>query len=178
MNGMNAFYTHQQYLIRELRMLNYSRPVKCLEFGAGDGSASVFRGFLMDNPNLYVDAFDTSLDWSDQMTRDYSHPNYRFFYIADGFGFLNTEYFKEVYDIVFVDQSPFDARIQTIDALAEKTKVFILHDYDYFNKGVTENIFSVGSDSFFAKYAKDFTLEPHCMILPPTLIMRNNKILE
>ena len=177
MNGMNAFYTHQQYLIRELRRLDYSKVVRCLEFGAGDGSASVFRGFMIDNPNLSVWAFDTSQDWKDQMTRDYSHPNYEISLVLDwDVVYSNVFLAHQPYDLVFIDQSPFEARVKTIDALKDITRVFVLHDYDYFNKGITENIFSVSGDSFFAKYAEKFILEPHYMILPPTLIMRNKNL--
>ena len=177
MNGMNAFYTHQQYLIRELRKLDYNKPCRCLELGAGDGSASVFRGFLIDNPNLDVRAFDTNEDWRDQMIRDYSHQNYHI-------SFLNTwdeildilSLGRDPWDIVFVDQEPWRARIESIDTLAHLARVIILHDYDYFNKGVCENIFSVGEESFFAQYLDNFELEAQCMILPPTLIMRNKNL--
>ena len=181
MNGMNAFYTHQQYLIKELRKLDYSQDRLCLELGSGDGSASVFRGFLIDNPHLYVWALDASEDWRDQIKRDYHHPNYEITLVRDwgialDEGILNGMASKSPFDLVFIDQSPFDARIMSIDILGKYSKVIVLHDYDYFNKGVCENIFSVGEDSFFAKYANDFILEPHCMILPPTLIMRNKNL--
>ncbi len=175
MNGMNAFYTHQQYLIAELRKLDYSEPRLCLEFGAGDGSASVFRGFLIDNPNLFVWAYETSQDWADQMMRDYSHPRYSFTKLDNWAQYVRISYEGNI-DLVFVDQEPWDARIAIIDAVKSYAKVIVLHDYDYFNKGVCENIFSVGEESFFAQYMEDFTLEAHCMILPPTLIMRNKNL--
>ena len=177
MNGMNAFYTHQQYLIKELRKLDYSKPCRCLELGAGDGSASVFRGFLIDNPNLAVWAFDTNQDWKDQMTRDYHHPHYEIT-LLKSWDALDSNVFlaHQPYDILFIDQEPWDARIHAINRLAHLSKVIILHDYDYFNKGVCENIFSVGEDSFFGQYLDNFELEAHCMILPPTLIMRNKNL--
>jgi len=174
---MNAFYTHQQYLIQELRKLDYSGPRLCLELGAGDGSASVFRGFLLDNPNLSVLSLDTSQDWRDQMMRDYNHPNYQM-NLVDSWDAIWSNAFQThtPYDIVFIDQTPFDARISSLEALKRIARIIILHDYDYFNKGICENIFSVGGDSFFKKYLIDFTLEPQVMILPPTLIMRNKNL--
>ena len=42
--------------------------------------------------------------------------------------------FSKKYDLVFVDQAPWSARIDTIDFLTDKnTSVFILHDYDQYN---------------------------------------------
>jgi len=33
---MNAYYTHQQYLIEYLDKMDYSKEILCLEFGTGD----------------------------------------------------------------------------------------------------------------------------------------------
>jgi len=48
------------------------------------------------------------------------------------------------------------------------------NDYDYFNKGIIEDIFSVDKGSFlYEKFSNDFILEGKHEILPPTLILKN-----
>jgi hypothetical protein len=60
-----------------------------------------------------------------------------------------------------------------IDAVRKTAKVIILHDYDWFNKGVTEDIYSTKKGSFYhTKYGKEFKFEGYHEIYPGTLIMR------
>jgi hypothetical protein len=87
---------------------------------------------------------------------------------------------EEEYDLVFVDQSPWWARIDSINLLKDKTKIFILHDYDYFNKSDNEWVKESPNDIYVndetswlgQTYSKEFLLENNYEILPPTLIMR------
>lgn len=73
--------------------------------------------------------------------------------------------------MIFIDQSPWESRIKTLDLLINKSNITILHDYDYYNKGLIENIFDVGDDSFFGKYlSKNISSEGFSDELPPTLI--------
>lgn len=50
------------------------------------------------------------------------------------------------------------------------SSTIILHDYDYYNKELIENIYSVGEHSFFDKYHNSFNLESFYETLPPTMI--------
>jgi hypothetical protein len=173
---MNPYYTHQKYLTKELERLDYSNPVIALEFGVGDGSSSVFKSFAKRFPNLWVEAYETELVWVRDMATKYTVDNYRFHHVDTWDGFLDTHLFDKVYDLVFVDQSPWEARIKTIDTLKNKTKVFVLHDYDYYNKGVINDLYCVASGSFFGdRYGDDFILQGNNEY-PGTLIMRNKRI--
>lgn len=169
---MNPFYTHQKYLTEELNRLDYSKPVIVLEFGTGDGSASILQSFAHRYPNLRIESFETDLSWLQSTYSKYCTDNYHFNHVDSWESYLKESMFEEVYDLVFVDQSPWEARIQTINTLKDKTKVFIVHDYDYYNKGVMDDLYCVSEGSFFGdKYSKEFILQGNNEY-PGTLIMR------
>jgi hypothetical protein len=167
---MNPYYTHQKYLTEELNKMDYNNPVIVLEFGTGDGSASIFQSFAKRYPNLRIDSYETDFEWLRSTFEKYNVSNYNFYHMDT---WDNFPEFNEIYSLVFVDQSPWDARIETIERLKGQTKIFILHDYDYFNKGVIEDINSVSEGSFYmTKWGKEFILEGNCELYPGTLIMR------
>lgn len=171
---MNAYYTHQKYLTEELNKIDYSKPVIALEFGTGDGSASIFHKFANEYPNLRVESFDDSQSWHSDMKRKYYHPNYNFIYAKSWDElFLEGDLLLYDYDLVFVDAGPdFDARIKIINYIKSKAKVIVLHDYDFYNKGVMEDHYFVGEGSFFGeRYSKEFILQGNNEY-PGTLIMR------
>jgi hypothetical protein len=64
--------------------------------------------------------------------------------------------------------------------LKDKTKIFIVHDYDYFNKSDNEwvkispnDIYINDETSWLGQmYSSEFLMEDNYEILPPTLIMR------
>ena len=171
---MNPYYTHQKYLTEELNKLDYSKPVIVLEFGTGDGSASILQSFARKYPNLRIESYEDNYNWYQNMKLKYYHPNYNFNYTESWDGlFLKGDILCFDYDLVFVDSSPWDSRIMAIEAIRDRAKVIILHDYDYYNKGVIDDIKSISEGSFYhTKYANDFTLEGKTEFYPETLIMR------
>lgn len=171
---MNPYYTHRRVLVDELSKLNYDHPVHCLEFGVGRGSSPIFRRFLMDNKNMIVDAYDNDEKWFVNMSREYAAPNYRFHYISSWDDLFSSDICRGTYDLVFVDQAPWVARTQTIDVLRNCVKVFVLHDYCYYNTGVVDDVFRVDEGSFFhVNFASDFILDAKRELYPPTLVLRN-----
>ena len=137
---MNPYHTHQKYLIEELDRLDYSKPVIVLEFGTGDGSASILQSFARRYPNLRIDSYENDLNWFCKTSGKYPADNYHFHQVESWDSFFDKAVFNESYDLVFVDSSPWDVRIQAIEAVKDRAIVIILHDYDWFNKGVIEDI--------------------------------------
>jgi hypothetical protein len=177
-NKNDAHYTHEKYTSNELSQLGDNSFV--LELGVGNGSSPLMYEFCKKNPNVTVLAFETDRSWFNQMFDKYGDlPNYVFNLIGD-WADLSNHIDMEECDLVFVDQSPWEARISCIDLLKDKTKTFILHDYDYFNKidsGFTteecENIYINNETSWLGKkYLEEFFLEDNYDSLPPTLVMR------
>lgn len=175
---MNAYYTHQETLIKILDSLDYSKPVHCLEFGSGDGSSSIFHSYAQSKENFVVDCYEHDASWLESMKSKYQLPNYTF-NVVD-WGTITYDNLKEKhYDLIFVDQGDWDARIETIDNLQDNAEYIILHDYCYYNgfgAGMipSENMDynSVGENSFFHKYSEKFDLISEVKLFPPTLVMK------
>jgi hypothetical protein len=171
----SGFYTHRPFLKNELSKIDYSEPVLCMEFGTGPGSAEVFKQFTNTNQNLTVIAFETDKTWYKQMKDTYETDRYKFIFV-DNWDKLLTGFDVKSYGfneckLAFVDQHPWEARINTMDTLQDVTNCFVLHDYDYYNKGLIQDIFKVDSHSFFKKYLNKFNLVGNHKVLPPTLVM-------
>tara|TARA_Y100000004_G_C8805500_1_gene365306 strand:+ start:121 stop:672 length:552 start_codon:yes stop_codon:yes gene_type:complete len=173
-----AYCTHQKYTSEELDKLGDNAVV--LELGVGNGSSPLMYEFCKNNPNCIVQSFETDASWFEQMFDKYGDlPNY-VFNLIETWDDLKDHVTEEKYDFTFVDQSPWMARIESIDLLKEKCDLFILHDYDFFNKSDNpwvkspcDNIYVSDDTSWLGqKYLGDFNLEDNYEILPPTLIMR------
>lgn len=191
---MNPFYTHRPHLINTLNSFDYSKPVRCLEFGTGDGSAEVFKDFTSKYSNLHVEVFETDRGWLDNMTEKYQAANYKFNFVDNWADVLKT-LVTGVYDLAFVDSGTWDSRIEIIDAMKDNCRYIILHDYDYYNvshynapllpldvlydklKELGIDISSCDETSFFAKYLNDFNLTSYADVKPPTLVFENKKLL-
>jgi len=174
----DAYCTHQKYTNKELDNLKSNSFV--LELGVGNGSSPLMYDFCKNNPDSMVFSFETDSTWFKQMFEKYGDlPNYIFNLIED-WEDLKNHLNEEEYGLVFVDQSPWWARIDAINLLKDKTKIFILHDYDYFNKSDNKWVKQSPNDIYVndetswlgQTYSEEFLLEDNYEILPPTLIMR------
>lgn len=167
---MNPFYTHRPYLIEELEKLKDKPNVKIIEFGVGEGSSLIFNEYAKKYSNLQIEAYETDKEWMDSMEIKYKLENYNFHFINDWNSLLVPENFQDQYDLVFIDQAPWEARIASLNLIKEKSQVIILHDYDYYNHTITNHIYDVGENTFFEKYNDTFNLINHHQTLPPTLV--------
>ncbi len=166
---MSDFYTHRPFLIRELEKLKCKNSVKILELGTGDGSSLILNEFAKSCDNFIIQAYETDYAWFSNMMEKYATDNYHFNHIDNWNSFLARD-FEEYYDLIFIDQSPWEARMQSFEKFKNSVGVIILHDYDYFNKGAIQDIYSVDETSVFGKYREFFELENNFEVLPPTLV--------
>lgn len=181
---MNPYYTHQQSLINTLNLFDNSKKINILEFGVGEGSSSILNDYAKKNSKIKIQSFEHDLNWLIDMKNKYSLSNYTFNHV-DWNSFDYAELKKYEYDIIFIDQGSWEARITTIDELKNNSKYIILHDYCYYNgfRGAEiserdkEWAFSVKENTFFYnKYFNDFELLTQMELFPPTLIMKNKKL--
>lgn len=179
---MNAYYTHQETLIKLLNSFDYSNQINCLEFGSGDGSSSIFFNFATFHKNLNIQSFEHDSNWVNDMKSKYELENYSFNTVNwNNFDYNTLK--SKIYDLIFVDQGDWDSRITTIDEMKNYTKYIILHDYCYYNgfgPGMipsSDMVYnSTGENSFFYKYSEDFDLMCETDLFPPTLIFKNKKL--
>jgi hypothetical protein len=177
----NGWYSHRLYLFKELVSLNENASI--LEFGVGDGSSILIHDYCKENKNAQAIAFETDKSWFLKMKDQYELENYRFVFL-ESWSDLQQHLENKIYDLVFVDQSPWEARIESIDLIKDKSRTVMVHDYDYYNKdllqikgkvsGTSQNIYVNDENSFWWKnYSNLFSIEDYYEKLPPTLIMRS-----
>jgi cellulose biosynthesis protein BcsQ len=171
----HQYYTHRKYLTDALNSLDKNKKINILEFGVGDGSSFVFNEFASKNKNFNIKAFETDKSWFEETKSKYELDNYEFIHINDWNELLVQNKFKDEYDLIFIDQSPWESRIKTLDLLINQSSILILHDYDFYNKGLIEDIFDTGENSFFGKYlSENISVKGFFEQLPPTLVFTKN----
>jgi len=174
----DPYYTHRPFLEEELiKLSKKKKKIKILEFGVGHGSSYLMKEFATKYKNFNINAYENDANWLHSMKCEYESDNYIFNKVESWDILLKLKNFKSKYDLVFIDQSPWEARIQTLDLLRSKASVFIIHDYDYYNHdifkaGKITNIYELENGNFFKKYEDDFDITNHYETLPPTLVMR------
>ena len=171
---MDAYATHQEYTKKELESLKGKKIV--LELGVGNGSSPLMYNFCKNNPKARVISFETEQSWFNSMFEKYGEQENYVFNLIENWDDLSNHLPKGTYDLVFVDQAPWAARIDSINLLKDRTKTFILHDYDYYNQNQEvpcNNIYINDETSWLGQnYSNEFILEDNFEILPPTLVMR------
>lgn len=173
----NAFYTHRPYLQKELDILlnhNPKEQLNILELGVGDGSSELFHRFARSRENISILGLETNARWANKMKEKYQLSNYTIQYIESWNIDIYNNLSNKFYDLVFIDQSPWSARIESLDYFSNKGlfRTAILHDYNYYN---IDHKCSIDSESFFFKYANKYNLISFCTELPPTLILQSKE---
>ena len=166
---INPYYSHRPHLIKLLDSLDYTKSVTCIEFGVGYGSSEIFNEYCLKYPNLTTYAYETDRVWYDEIALKFQNKNYIFQHL-DNWDILDYDALPSV-DVSFIDQSPWEARIKSLDNMAFKSQHILIHDYDYFNKGIVDDIFDVSEKSFLGKYINHFNIHAYYKELPPTVIL-------
>jgi hypothetical protein len=165
----NPYYTHRKYLVNILNSFNYDQQITCFEFGIGYGSSEIFHEYCQKFPNLKVYGFETDNVWFLEISEKFNRTNYSFTHL-DNWNNFNYESLSESH-LTFIDQAPWEARLETLENMSKKSKNILIHDYDYFNKGKIDNIFDVSEKSFLGRYVDAFDIQPYHEILPPTVVL-------
>jgi hypothetical protein len=144
----NPYGTHQPVLYEICSQTE--GPI--IEFGCGNGSTDLLHEICKKQKRLLI-SVDDNESWLRKYSQKYLGDGYendnsgwhKFFFVAGKNGndhqncdhwisFLdNAPLLKEIdFDVCFVDQSPWQARLETIKRLRSKSRYIILHDCDFF----------------------------------------------
>lgn len=144
-NHRDIYGTHQPVLY-EIAMRT-SGPI--IEFGCGNSSTDLLHEICKQTNRILI-SVDDDLGWLSKFSQKYLGDGYlsdnsgwhKFFFVpgkhnssaAHWITFLETcELLKTLnFDLCFVDQSPWQARTETILRMKDKVKYLILHDCDGF----------------------------------------------
>lgn len=175
----HPFYTHQKYLRNELENLDFSKKIHILEFGSGIGSGDIFKEYTDKYPdNLIVECFEHETEWFNECNKNYGKTNY-LFHLIKWEEFDYNKILDKKYDLIFVDQGIWSERARTVEELSKNNDLFIVHDFDFFNKNDSGyingcyNIYGTDDSTYWGnKYNNEFNLESYCEFLPPTLVLK------
>lgn len=171
----NPYYTHRPYLQQELDLLIPEidkKKINILELGVGDGSSELFHKFAQLSENISIIGIETNLIWANKIKQKYQLNNYDIRHIEswniDIYQIINNKF----YDLIFIDQSPWSARIESLDYFTKINgfSTAILHDYDFYNSAKYK--YSYDNNSYFVKYLNNYNLIGYYSNLPPTLIIK------
>lgn len=161
---INGFATHQPILLETLKITTGN----VLELGCGDGSTNLIKNNISNDRKLV--SIESNREWADKF---------------DGVIFLDAgnedtvetgqkwvdciSSLDEEFELAFIDQSPWAARIATFHYLKDKVKYLIIHDIDYFprNSRLGKLISTISSNGY-TLYDMDFPeIKYHRVYYPP-----------
>lgn len=122
---MNRYFTHRDYLIKVLESFDYNKSISILEMGTGDGSSQILSTYAMKYPNISIIGLESKKSWLVAMTNKYSMPNYQFSLT----NWLDLTHYKKKYDLIFIDQMPWTARVKSFRYFKNCFKYCVMHDF-------------------------------------------------
>lgn len=117
----DPYCTHQPVLYEVLR----ASSGKVLELGCGKGSTAITHYFAKDREIITL---EDDPDWYKIVKEKFEGDNHKFVLI-DNWSEALREYLDE-YSVVFVDQSGWFNRLDTVKLYKEHADYVVVHDYD------------------------------------------------
>jgi len=179
----DAYSTHQPVLYEAVLRTHGA----VMEFGCGHGSTIMLHKLCAKHGRKLV-TVESNEEWMDKFI-EYRTSNHEFIQVSNWEAALqDIRHLAMQYDVVFIDQAPWEARYSTIQAIKDSTKYIVLHDCNYFpehgifgkNVHGLNGANSRGSRTYgdvFKYWNEYFPLEPwpHPHTGPPTLLASNFK---
>jgi len=174
----NPYYTHRAVLKKILSIVDKNKPI--LELGCGDGSTGILHDFCVDN-SLNLFTLDNNLQWIEQTKQKYPENKFHKYKKILDWNSELIEFTDKKWGLVFIDQSPWEARVTSLNLFKNISDFLIIHDCDYFP---VNNIFGkqisplVSQDNtgkrdysdVFNNYLEYFPKNFACYNGPPTLL--------
>jgi SAM-dependent methyltransferase len=131
----NSWSTHQPVLYEYVRQTKGN----ILELGCGYGSTPLIMK-LIEGTDRKLVSVDTNPEWLEKIKevipeshnhKYVLHANYKNDFNWENF--LNSDpIFQEEYDLVFIDQQPWEGRVTSLHYFKNNSNYIIIHDTDYF----------------------------------------------
>lgn len=178
MSGRNAYGTHKLLLSAILRRVNKS----VLELGVGHNSTPLIHN-AMKRKNIDILTIDSDSYWIRRYAKLKSDKHkFKYYNSEELKGFYATD--TTAWELVFVDNSPWEARTQAINKYREIADYVILHDCNYFPdtnifgktiSPINANARVMGKRNYddIFKYWVEFFVDDWGIRSPPTLLGSN-----
>lgn len=137
----DPYATHQPVLYE--MALRTTGPI--IEFGCGNGSTDLLHELCKKDGRLLI-SIDDDAEWLNQFSQKYADDTWHKFFFVPGktkennddptrwINFLETHHHITTmnFDLCFIDQNPWLARVETIKKMIQVSKYIILHDFNYY----------------------------------------------
>lgn len=123
----SEYFTHQPVLYAAV--MKSKGPI--LELGCGDGSTPLLHE-LCEQQGRRLVTVENNREWWDRYRKQYVTEWHRFIFADDWPAVLTDDQLDIEWGVVFVDQSPWEARHQSIRIFGDHAEYVVLHDCDYF----------------------------------------------
>jgi hypothetical protein len=100
------------------------------EFGCGEGSTQLLHDIASDR-GLKLVSLDTDPEWLGRYSTRLASPTHKFRLVDDWRAELASDVWDEPWGLVLIDQSPWEARVDTVRRLRDTAEYVVLHDCDY-----------------------------------------------
>ena len=137
------YYTHQKFLDFYLKITKGD----ILELGTGLGSAKIIDDNIKDSKRRVI-SVDNNLKWINKVKQEYPETDYRKYIYTENWEEILEKLKNHNWSVVFIDQAPWEARIQSYNALKDKAEYVIIHDVDYFPR-----------NNLLGKYISEFSFD-------------------
>lgn len=128
------FDTHRPVLTEVVKLLKETRiSLRVLEIGSGMGSTPHLRSLL--NSDDYLLTCEGDQNWYGKMTSLYTpSDNHQWVYAGDSWyhTLRDIAVNHKIFDLVFVDSSPWDSRTMALDLFSNFSSVMVIHDVDFY----------------------------------------------
>lgn len=176
--GGDPYATHQKYLEYYIKKTEGD----IIEFGTGHGST----GFILDlikGTNRKLLSLENDRKWYHKMVELYPPDEKHEYILVKDWKEELLKLDKNGYSVVFIDQSPWEARYWTMDYFLDTAEYIIIHDIDYFPKhdifGKIVSAFNFDFSDKFKMWKVYYPPQPWPGPTgPPTLVGTNKDGLE
>ena len=161
--------THQPVLFTICNKPN----LKILEFGCGVFSTGLLS-YLNLKLNHNIITFENDQSWIDEIIKNTPYKildNHQIYFVENWNIFFETDplnLYNNHYDVIFIDQAPWEARELTLDRLKNNADYIIIHDSDFMPE------YDINYDKYLKYYKIFMPLQPYPYKSgPPTLLGSN-----
>jgi hypothetical protein len=178
-NIHDPYSTHIPYLISLLdKIKSFNLPI--LELGCGYGSTPILHKYCIEN-KIKLITLDNNVEWLNKIKNYFPENEYHKYISVLNWKEELNNLKNNKYSLVFIDQSPWEARTLSLNIFKSISEYILIHDCDYFptNKIFGKELAPIVSEQFlgerdysdvFKYYKEYFPKKFACPTGPPTLI--------
>lgn len=125
----NPYITHQPVLKKLFTILDKKKPI--LELGCGYGSTPLLHKFCSEN-EIALHTLDNNVEWLEKISLEFKNNKNHTYRKIFNWEIELEDYLNQEWSLVFIDQSPWEARTLSLNLFKDKTDYIVVHDCDYF----------------------------------------------